>query len=40
MAQPRNNYDLQVDLARRIFMDYDQLLLIEKYALHADEAFL
>lgn len=40
MAQPRNNYDLQVDMARRIFMDYDQLLLIEKYALPADEAFL
>ena len=40
MAQPRNNYDLQVDMARRIFMDYDQPLLIEKYALQADEAFL
>ena len=36
MAQPRNNYDLQVDMARRIFMDYDQPLLIEKYALQTD----
>jgi len=31
-----SNYDLQVDVGRRIFMEYDQELLIQKYVLRAD----
>ncbi len=33
-----NNYDLQVDIGKRIFMDYDQQLLIRKFRLEADES--
>jgi hypothetical protein len=32
-----NNYDLQVDIARGIFLSHDQERLIRKYALEADE---
>ena len=35
-----SNYDLQVDLARRIFLDYDQALLIRKFNLQADPAWI
>lgn len=35
-----SNYDLQVDLARRIFLDYDQALLIRKFHLQADPAWI
>ena len=35
-----DNYDLQVDIAKRIFLEYDQQLLIRKYGLIADENFL
>lgn len=36
----RSNYDRQVDLAREIFLQYDQALLIRKFGLKADEAYL
>lgn len=32
-----DNYDLQVDIAKRIFLDYDQEVLIRKFHLEADE---
>ena len=31
-----DNYDLQVDIARRIFLEYDQELIIRKFHLEAD----
>lgn len=31
-----DNYDLQVDIGRRIFLEYDQPSLIEKFGLRAD----
>lgn len=37
---PRSNYDVQVDIARRIFLEYDQELLIRKYALEAQEHWI
>ena len=38
--QTTSNYDLQVDIGRRIFMEYDQQLLIRKFALAADENWI
>ena len=35
-----DNYDLQVDMAKRIFLEYDQELLIRKFCLEADESWL
>lgn len=35
-----DNYDLQVDIARSIFLDYDQTAMIRKFCLKADEAWL
>ena len=35
-----DNYDKQVDIGRRIFMEYDQDLLIRKFALEADEQWI
>lgn len=35
-----DNYDLQVDIAKRIFLEYDQELLIRKFCLEADEQYL
>lgn len=32
----KNNYDMQVDIAREIFLRYDQELLIRKFGLRAD----
>lgn len=32
-----SNYDLQVDMGRKLFMEYDQGLMIQKYALRADD---
>ena len=32
-----DNYDLQVDKAKKIFLDYDHAMIIRKYALDADE---
>lgn len=36
----RNNYDRQVDIAREIFLQYDQTLLIQKFGLKADQRYL
>lgn len=35
-----DNYDLQVDIGKRIFLEYDQELLIRKFQLEADEQYL
>ena len=35
-----SNYDLQVDIGRRIFLEYDQELLIRKFHLSADENWI
>lgn len=35
-----DNYDLQVDIGRRIFLEYDQELLIRKFGLKADEQWI
>ncbi len=35
-----DNYDLQVDIAKRIFLAYDQQILIEKFHLDADGLYL
>lgn len=40
MKNPTSNYDLQVDIGRRIFMEYDQELLIRKFALRSDENWI
>ena len=37
---PRSNYDAQVDIGRRIFLEFDQAQLIRKYGLEADDHFL
>lgn len=35
-----NNYDLQVDIGRRIFMEYDQERIIAKFRLGADDTWI
>lgn len=35
-----DNYDLQVDIARRIFMEYDQERMIRKFCLKADDQWI
>ncbi len=40
VKKKRSNYDLQVDMARKIFMGYDQELLIRKFQLQADEQWI
>lgn len=35
-----DNYDLQVDMAKRIFLEYDQKRLIRKFCLDADEQYI
>lgn len=41
MNRPKtDNYDLQVDIARKIFLEYDQETLIRKFALQADENWI
>lgn len=37
MKKSTSNYDLQVDIAKRIFLQYDQEALIRKFRLEADE---
>ena len=37
MQKPVSNYDLQVDIARGIFLEYDQDALIRKFRLRADD---
>ena len=39
-VQPVDNYDLQVDIAKDIFLQYDQETLIRKFQLKADEAWI
>lgn len=36
----RSNYDLQVDIGRQIFLEYDQTRLIQKYGLQADSQWI
>ena len=38
--QPASNYDLQVDIGKRLFMEYDQNALIRKYQLSADRQWI
>ena len=40
MKNITSNYDLQVDIARGIFLEYDQELLIRKFSLRADADWL
>ena len=40
MTEHVSNYDLQVDVGKRIFLEYDQELLIRKFHLEADEQYL
>ena len=40
MKQPVSNYDLQVDIAKRIFMEYDHQRLIRKFGLKADDSWI
>ena len=40
MKQPVSNYDLQVDIAKRIFMEYDHPWLIRKFGLESDETWI
>ena len=35
-----DNYDLQVDIAKRIFLQYDQKRMIRKFSLDADEQWI
>ncbi|MBQ4337100.1 MAG: DUF3786 domain-containing protein [Lentisphaeria bacterium] len=35
-----DNYDLQVDIGKRIFLEYDQERIIQKFRLEADEQWL
>lgn len=37
---PMDNYDLQVDIGKRIFLEYDQNRMIQKFRLDADEKYL
>ncbi len=40
MNKSTSNYDLQVDIGKRIFLEYDQELLIRKFRLEADEQYI
>lgn len=40
METPISNYDLQVDIGKRIFLEYDQSRLIRKFCLDADDAYI
>ena len=40
MTKPVSNYDLQVDMAKEIFLQYDQEQLIRKYQLRADDRWI
>ena len=37
MKNAASNYDLQVDIGKRIFLEYDQELLVRKFRLEADK---
>ena len=40
MKKSASNYDLQVDIAKRIFLEYDQEMLIRKFRLETDELWI
>ncbi len=40
MSNPASNYDLQVDIGKEIFLQYDQEALIRKFRLTADAAWI
>lgn len=40
MKKPVSNYDLQVDIGKRIFMEYDHEMLIRKYQLESDGSWI
>ena len=40
MTEHISNYDLQVDIGKRIFLEHDQELLIRKFRLEANEQYL
>ena len=40
MKEGTSNYDLQVDIAKEIFLQYDQAQIIEKYSLEADGDYI
>lgn len=40
MQKLTSNYDLQVDIAKRIFMEYDHQRLIRKFGLKADDSWI
>lgn len=40
MKKPVSNYDLQVDIGRQIFLEYDQETMIRKFSLDADEQWI
>ena len=40
MKKSVSNYDLQVDIAKGIFLEYDQEMLIRKFRLEADELWI
>ncbi len=39
-GEVRSNYDLQVDIAKKLFLQYDQQRLIQKFGLGADEDWI
>ena len=40
MKEVTSNYDLQVDIAKKLFLEYDQQRMIQKFGLSADEAWI
>ena len=40
MKQAASNYDLQVDIGKRIFMEFDHQRLIRKFKLEADDSWI
>lgn len=40
MTEHISNYDLQVDIGKRIFLEYDQEVLIRKFYLEADKQYI
>ncbi len=40
MTKHVSNYDLQVDIGKRIFLKYDQELMLRKFRLEADEKYI
>lgn len=40
MGEIRSNYDLQVDIGKKLFLEYDQERMIRKFDLQADESWI